>query len=466
MTALPAAPPIADVVQQHAEESALLRQIRSVLLRAPHVQLRRLRRLDDRLAAHLDGVAVAGPMGLALLEAGLESPTPGVVFALTVCALQGRNAALLQRLVTLAATLPEAERGLLSALGWVSPEDLQGTVRTLLGSKVPVHRAWALAACAMHRVDPGASLVQAIEDADVGVRARAWIVAGQVGRRDLADATRQALARRAESGSPSQLNPHASPQANPHPAPRADQQAAAWALTLWGYGQHEAVRQALMQAEPQPDPSTQPLSPLPAPPLALPPVAAHRLAILAAPVDWGREQIRLLGAQADAAMPIKRRMMQAVAWLGDVQAVPWLIQHMGDDRWARLAGEAFSTITGADLAALGLERKPPKGVQPGPTDRPQDWDVALDEDDSLPWPDAQQVQAWWQVASPRFVAGQRYVCGQTAERDHLIHVLKTAGQRQRTLAAEHLALLNPGGGVFPVAAPAWRQQRWLTQGAV
>lgn len=439
--------PIDEVVQQHAEESALLRQIRSVLLRAPHVQLHRLRRLDERLAAHLDGVAVAGPLGLALLEAGLESPTPGVVFALTVCALQGRNAALLQRLVTLAATLPEAERGLLSALGWVSPEDLQGTVRALLGSKVPEHRAWALAACAMHRVDPGASLVQAIEDVDARVRARAWRVAGQVGRRDLADAARQAVARPTQPGAlPSWDHP-------------ADQQAAAWALVLWGHGQHEGVRQALMQAAPQPEPSAPPLP-------HLPPLAAHRLAILTAPADWGREQIRLLGAQADAAMPVKRRMMQAVAWLGDVQAVPWLIQHMSDDRWARLAGEALSTITGADLAALGLERKPPKSVQPGPTDRPQDWDVALDEDDSLPWPDAQQVQAWWQLASTRFVAGQRYVGGQTAQRDHLIHLLKTAGQRQRILAAEHLALLNPAAGVFPVAAPAWRQQRWLAQGAV
>ncbi len=447
--------PVDEVEQQHAEESALLRQVRSVLLRAPHVQLHRLRRLDDRLAAHLDGVAVAGAHGLALLEAGLESPTPGVVFALTVCALQGRHAPLLHRLVTLAATLPEAERGLLSAFGWVSAEDLQGTVRALLGSKVPVHRAWALAACAMHRVDPGDSLVRAVQDADAGVRARAWRVAGQVGRCDLADAARQALARPIEPGAPSPL----SPQANAHPAPCADQQAAAWALTLWGHGQHEAVRRALMQAELRPEPSAQPLSPLPA-------LAAHRLAILTAPLDWGREQIRLLGLQAGAAMPIKRRMMQAVAWLGDVQAVPWLIQHMGDDRWARLAGEVLSTITGADLAALGLERKPPKGVQPGPSDRPQDLDVAMDEDDSLPWPDAPLVHDWWQQASTRFVAGQRYVGGQPPQRAHLIQMLKTVGQRQRALAAEHLALLNPAAGLFPVAAPAWRQQRWLTQGAL
>lgn len=93
--------------------------------------------------------------------------------------------------------LPEAEQGFLSALGWVSSQDLQGTVRALLGSKEAIHRAWALAACAMHRVDPGPVLTQAVRDADPVVRARAWRVAEQLGRRDLADAARLAISRQA-----------------------------------------------------------------------------------------------------------------------------------------------------------------------------------------------------------------------------------------------------------------------------
>lgn len=43
-------PHVLSVVQQHAEESAVLRNVRSVLVAAPHVKLRHLRRLDDRLA--------------------------------------------------------------------------------------------------------------------------------------------------------------------------------------------------------------------------------------------------------------------------------------------------------------------------------------------------------------------------------------------------------------------------------
>jgi len=42
-------------------------------------------------------------------------------------------------------------------------------------------------------------------------------------------------------------------------------------------------------------------------------------------------------------------------------------------------------------------------------------------------------------------------------------VLRTGFQRQRTAAAEWLCLLQPGTPLFNTAAPAWRQQRGLTQ---
>jgi uncharacterized protein (TIGR02270 family) len=439
------------VISQHVEESAILRQVRAVLVSAPHVQLHRLQRLDNRLAAHLDGVFVAGPSARGMLEAALESPSSGVVFALAVCALQGRDAALLQRLVAVAATLPEAERGFLSALGWVSSEDLQGTVRALLGSKVPVHRAWALAACAMHRVDPGAVLTQAVQDADAGVRARAWRVAGQLGRRDLADAARLAVSQQAAPMTAHDEHATVVLGAGGVQADeRADRRAAAWALTLWGMGQNELVRQALIATQPD---------------QAWPRQDVHRLATMAAPMDWGRDQVRALAAKAEASAPAKRRMMRMAAWVGDVQVVPWLIHHMADDTWARLAGEAFSLITGADLAALSLERKPPEGLAPGPNDDPEDHDVAMDEDDSLPWPDQAKVKAWWQAQAARFAAGQRYFVGEPPSTGHAIHVLKTAGQRQRIMAAEYLCLLKPGSMMLPVAAPAWRQSRWLATGA-
>lgn len=411
-------PVIQAVLRQHLDDAVSLRQTRSVLLRAPHVQLHRLRRLDDRLAAHLDGLMVAGEAAHPLLEGALAELNEGVAFVLGVLALQTRHAPMLTRLAALAAADPLAQRGWLSALGWVSAEDLQGTARALLGSKVPLHRAWALAACAMHRVDPGPSLAQAVQDADASVRARAWRVAGQLGRIDLADLARAQLA----------------------------EPAAAWALTLWGQGNQDIVRRALIGVDAG---------------QALPCEAAQRLAVLAAPPDWSRQQVRQLATLAESSPPHLRRMMRLVGWVGDPQVIPWLIRYMADDAWARLAGEAFSVITGADLASLDLERRPPDSVEAGPNDLPEDEHVDLDEDDSLPWPDASKVQAWWQAHAARFTSGQRYFAGQAPSVPHCLHILQTAGQRQRIVAAEYLCLLQPGSMQLPVAAPAWRQQRWL-----
>lgn len=426
--------PLLPVLRQHIDDAASLRQVRAVLLRAPHVQLHRLRRVDDRLAAHLDGiaVAVADAEGLTLLEPTFADFSTGGFFILVTQALQRRDASWLQRAVALAATTTEAERGFLSAMGWVSSEDLQGTVRALLGSTVPQHRAWGLAACAMHRVDPGPVLAQALQDADPLVQTRAWRVAGQMGRVGLADAARYVLNHPAKPGHEAVLL------------------AASWALTLWAAGAADNVRAVLLQADPDDD-------------SGLPCEAAHRLATIAASMEWGRDQVRTMASQADTSVPHKRRMMRLAAWVGDVQVIPWLIHHMADDVWARLSGEAFSMITGVDLAFLDLERKPPEGVDFGPHDNPEDENVALDEDDSLPWPDQAKVQTWWQANAQRFLPGQRYFAGEPPSPKHCVEVLKSKGQRQRIMAAEYLCLLRPGARLFPVAAPAWRQSRWLAE---
>lgn len=443
-----AAGPVMVVVQQHAEEVAALRHVRSVLVRAPHVALHRLARLDERLAAHLDGLHVAGEPGLACLRQALSMPTVGAVFALAVVALQSRDAVTLSQLVALAASLPEARRGLLSAMGWVSAEDLQGTVRALLGSKVATHRAWALLACAMHKVDPGPYLTQAVQDADEAVRAQAWLVAGRMGRMDLAEAARQAVLPRAAAQHDEQATLLLAPAADsPSGSIWTSRRAAAWALTLWGEGQNELVRAALAAAGPD---------------RGLPPQDAHRLAVMAAPLGWAREQVRAMSAQAERNPIMKRRMMRMVAWVGDPQVVPWLLHHMVDDKWARLAGECFTLITGLDLVVEGLERPSGEPVPPtGPTDNPDDADVAMDEDDNLPWPDQVRVQAWWQAHGGRYAQGHRHFMGSQPDTAHVLGVLRQGGQRQRIMAAEYLCLLQPGQGLFPVAAPAWRQSRWL-----
>lgn len=410
--------PIATVVDQHAEESAILRHTRSVLVRAPHVKLHHLARIDERIAAHLDGLAVAGEYGSELCEAALETPGAGEVFAAAVRGIEDKDKPRLDKLFTLANTLPEARRGLISAFGWVSAYSLRGIVAELLASKKSIRREVGIAACVMHRLDPGPMLAGAIEDPDPPLRARALRAAGEIGRRDLIHAC---VRRLQDEDSTAVLH------------------AAASALLL---GDRDRSLGALEGVAVRANPCR-----------------GQALALWLKAVDLACAH-RLL--ETIAQQPANRRLLiQGVGINGDAQLIPWLIGLMADDRVARLAGESFATITGLDLAYLDLERKPPEDFEAGPTDDPEDPNVDMDPDESLPWPDQARIQTWWEANRHNFRAGVRYFMGAPVSPAHCQQVLRDGFQRQRSAAAEYLSLLAPGTPLFPIAAPAWRQKRWL-----
>jgi uncharacterized protein (TIGR02270 family) len=158
-----------------------------------------------------------------------------------------------------------------------------------------------------------------------------------------------------------------------------------------------------------------------------------------------------------------RWLIQASGIVGDSAYVPWLISQMDDVATARVAGESFSLITGADLSALGLERTPPEGFDAGSNDDPDDPNVEPDPDDGLPWPNPTRVERWWAANTSRFQTGTRSFMGAPVTREHCIVVLKNGSQRQRILAAHYLCLLEPGTPLFNTSAPAWRQQRLLAE---
>jgi uncharacterized protein (TIGR02270 family) len=412
--------PIPVVVQQHVEAAVALRNTRDFLVSAPHVKLHQLRRLDDRLAAHLDGLAVAGEYGSRLAAASLASPGPGETFTASVRVIEDRDAVGLERLLALVDALPDGQPGLISAFGWVSASSLRGITRALLESPDALRRQVGLAACAMHQVDPGASAVAALNDSDAALRARALHVIADRGQVDLLPACMNALADEDD---------------------RCAYEAARAAVLL---GDRRAAVAAL-----------------------------HRIASTSGP--WRSRALGLalkLHAPAEAHAVLKalaqdpasvRLLIQGIGVAGDPYYVPWLIQQMQDLKLTRLAGESFSLITGLDLIYLDFERKPPENIELGPNDDPNDDNVAMDEDDSLPWPDPEKIGAWWQANGPRFAPGTRYFMGEPPSLAHCLAVLKSGFQRQRIAAAEYLCLLQPGTPLFPTSAPAWRQQRWLNK---
>lgn len=415
--------PIPAVVMQHVEDSMQLRQLRSVLVAAPHVRMLQLSRIDERIAAHLDGVAVAGKYGASLANHSREGAGASRLFVATVRAIEDRDADCLDNLLAIAEAVAASRAGFLCAFGWAAAADLQGITKGLLESASPWRREVGLATCAMHGVDPGSMLAYAIRDSDPGLRARALRGAGRAGRLDLLDAC---LARLTGEDSHCAF------------------EAACSALLL---GDRTESLGALETLAVRPDAGV---------PHAL---AALRLVVKA--VSPKRAQAMLASLAKDPALI--RTVIQGIAVAGDPHYVPWLIVQMKDLMLTRLAGEAFSFITGLDLAQNDLERRPPESVKFGPNDDPNDGNVAMDEDDNLPWPDAEKIGAWWKSNSVRFTPGTRYFMGEVPGPATCFNVLKTGYQRQRIAAAEYLTLLVPGTPLFNTAAPAWRQQRLLAK---
>ena len=406
------------VVLQHAEDAAALRATRTTLVRSPQVELDRLAHPDERLYAHLDGLRVAGDDGYRMAQTALEFPGVGEIFVVAVSALERQDRAQFERLLALVGVVPDAERALASACGWVSPASLRGLIAELLASSDATQRWLGVAACALHRVDPGAVLGTTIEDPNDLLRARALHAAGQVSRVDLLEA----CVSRMDEGD------------------AACRYRAATSALLLGGGMRAA--RALQTIVQKPGPFSR---------------QALQLLLLHADPAQARALVReLIARQAPA-----RLVIEATGWAGDVQAVPWLIQQMAEPRQARVAGEAFTLLTGADLARLDLEGPSPETVEVGPTEDADDDNVDLDPDENLPWPGVARVHAWWDANRSRLPAGTRCLMGAAADEAQCQKVLRESAQRQRAIAAVLLKLMHPESVLFNVAAPAPRQQRLL-----
>jgi uncharacterized protein (TIGR02270 family) len=411
---------IASIVDQHVEDAAILHASRTALTRAPHVTLLHLGRFDTRLEAHLDGVAVAGEDAWPALMQSLELPSAGRIFAFAVRAIETREPGHLDRLFALSEALPEVRSGLVSAFGWLDAQHLRGIVVELIRAQGAFRRSVGIAASALHRVDPGLASGCGIKDEDPLVRTRAWRAAGELGRAELLPQALDALA-------------------DEDPACRFW---AAWSAVLLGGG--ERGLEVLTSVAREPGPNREQAFHLVAQTLS-----AHNLHA------W------LKGLALDPGN--LRWLLKGAGLLGDPMYVPWLIAHMSDEGVARLAGEAFSFITGVDLARIDLERKPPEDFESGPNDDPDDPNVEMDEDDGLPWPDPNLVQAWWKANMHRFQPGVRHFMGEALNRENCVRVLKEGFQRQRIAAALYLSLLNTGTPLFEWRAPARRQQALLVQ---
>jgi len=158
---------------------------------------------------------------------------------------------------------------------------------------------------------------------------------------------------------------------------------------------------------------------------------------------------------------LQRIALIGAAAIGDPIVIPWLIENMSIPDMARVAGEAFSMITGVDIVDENLEGEWPEGFEAGPTEEPEDEDVEMDPDEDLPWPEPDLIHKWWSENKNNFRNGTRYICGKPISEGQCQNVLRYGYQRQRAAAAIELAMMKPGQPLFEVRAPGFRQQKLL-----
>ena len=156
-----------------------------------------------------------------------------------------------------------------------------------------------------------------------------------------------------------------------------------------------------------------------------------------------------------------RPAIAGAAALGDVGMVPWLVEQMASPATARFAAAALAMITGADIRLDKLDGKAPAGFVSGPTDDPDDDDVAMDPDDSLPWPEPGSVRRWWGKKGDAFRSERRYLLGRPIEPVWLEEVLRTGNQHARAGAAVELCLAKKHKAPFEVRARGERQREGL-----
>jgi uncharacterized protein (TIGR02270 family) len=177
----------------------------------------------------------------------------------------------------------------------------------------------------------------------------------------------------------------------------------------------------------------------------------------------GPEPIQQRLASAVASPSSCRAALFALGFAGTRAAAETCLEAMALEPVAALAAEAFSGITGLDLAAEGMVIQP----EPEPELAPEEEDVrpviTPNEEDLLPRPERSRVTSWWDRQRGRFVAGRRYLDGMPVSLEVLEAVLSHGSMRRRAPIALELAVRTAGRCHVDPRAFASVQRQQMTQ---
>lgn len=401
-----------NVIEQHLEDAVIMRELRTMAVRAPHYKLDDLVELDERLDAHLDGACVGGPQTRELANDLYSLKEPAEVFVLAYIAASFSDRAWLHEVLTAGCATEAAMSAVASALAWLPrgmPDDVVGY---LAAHEIDEFRYFAFTAQILNRRATDEAIARALADKFAFLQARALRAIGELGLYHRLDVIK-------------------SKQESEHLHTKFW---ACWAGALLGDEHSARLLQDFIVNHEYAEAALNVLL------RTLPPGQATQLLEDAA--DEGLDSVLVL---------------RGAGIIGDPAFVPGLIEAMHDEATAKSAGEAFSMITGVGLAAYGLVilKEPSADDDDAPSH-------ILSPDDALARPDPDRVALWWDANKSAFSSGNRFLVGRTVNFDQCARVLRSGFQRQRLAAAFDLAILKRSG-LFETRAPGWRQLRLFNE---
>lgn len=412
------------VVRMHLNEADFLFDQWTAALGSPQYTLDDLARCwEERLAAHLRGLAVGGPaVAERLLYPELEEardPEKAAIAALVMLSTGSRD---LWREVFDVLTATDDEEQLAAVhralMLYEAPRFDTVLLDTFAWAGSPRDKARFLEVITDRGLDPGEALADCLDLGFPRLEAAAVRAAGHAGRRALEPAIEERLGAR-------------------DPAVRDAALEAGLLFGLdraWSRCRDRAARAGEHQA-----------------------AALLRLALLGGDDDH-RIILDRLGEEAS-----REAALWALGFTGRIEHAQRCLPYLRDrdPRVAKLAAEAIAGCTGLDLLHdQTFQARPEAAGGLPPLDRDDlDADLVDDAVDELPAPDAPAIEAWFAANRERFDPKERYLAGQPHGPAALVAALSRAPMRRRHAHALELAVRTNGRRKVATEAFSARQRR-------